>query len=126
MTKQRLEQYIRLGQELKTLEQQLAQHRVVTDTVTGSSVEAPYVEQHITISGMDVQTLGKLRRRKQKVKTERRDIEAYVEGIDDSYIRTLISLRYVMGLPWAQVASNVPPNTEDSVRMAVDRFFRRK
>lgn len=125
MIKERLEQYTKLGKELATLERQLEQEYVVTDTVKGSSRYEPYGEHTITITGINATTLTRLRRRRQRVKAERAAIEAFVESIQDSHLRTVITLRYVKGMPWAQVASNIGGNTPDSVRMAVERFLRK-
>lgn len=48
----------------------------------------------------------------------------YIAGIDDSLMRQIISLRYINGLEWRQVAEHIGGNnTEDSVRKAVNRFL---
>ena len=52
-------------------------------------------------------------------------INRYIAGVDDSLIRQILSLRYISGLSWRQVAAAIGGgNTEDSVRMAHNRYLR--
>ena len=51
----------------------------------------------------------------------------YIEKIDDSLMRQIISLRYINGYNWTQVAMHIGGgNTPDGVRKAHDRFIKRK
>lgn len=51
----------------------------------------------------------------------------YINGINDVYIRMILSFRYINGLDWLQVAENIGGrNTADSVRMAHNRFLNKK
>lgn len=52
------------------------------------------------------------------------DIEEFLNTLDDSYMRRIISLRFVERLSWRQVARRVGGNTEDSVRKAFERFMK--
>lgn len=55
---------------------------------------------------------------------ERQRLEEYISGVDDSEMRQILSLRYISGLPWAQVAAHISPYaTADSVRIAHNRFL---
>lgn len=55
------------------------------------------------------------------------DVENYIAGIEDSHIRRIINLRVVEGLTWNDVASKIGGgNTEDSVRMAFERFLKKQ
>ena len=51
------------------------------------------------------------------------DVEIFIASIKDSHIRRIINLRVVDGLPWNEVARKIGGNTEDSVRMAFNRFI---
>lgn len=52
------------------------------------------------------------------------DIETYLLGVKDSHIRRIIELRIEDGLSWRDVAEEIGGgNTEDSVRMALDRYI---
>ena len=48
----------------------------------------------------------------------------YITSIDNSFIRQILTYRYVNGFTWVQVAVNIGGgNTEDSVRKAHERFL---
>ena len=48
----------------------------------------------------------------------------YITTIDDSYIRQILTFRYVNGFSWVQVAMHIGGgNTEDSIRKAHKRFL---
>ena len=52
------------------------------------------------------------------------EVEEYIEGIEDSRVRTIIRLRYIEGMTWQQVADYMGgEHTEDSVRKAAGRFL---
>lgn len=54
-------------------------------------------------------------------------LNRYIMTIEDSLIRQIISLRYVNGLNWTQVAMSIGgDNTPDGVRMLHNRFLRKK
>ena len=49
----------------------------------------------------------------------------YINGIEDSFTRQIISLRFVNGLSWRQVAAHIGGgNTEDGVKKACYRHIR--
>lgn len=49
----------------------------------------------------------------------------YVAGIDDSLMRQIISLRFINGLTWHQVAQRIGGgNTEESVKKACYRYIK--
>lgn len=51
-------------------------------------------------------------------------LNRYIESIDDSQMRMIISLRYVNGLNWTGVAMSIGGgNTPDGVRMMHNRFL---
>lgn len=52
--------------------------------------------------------------------------EEFIEGIRDSRMRRIISLRCVENLSWREIANKIGGNTEDSVRMAFNRFMEEK
>ena len=51
------------------------------------------------------------------------DVEIFIASIKDSHIRRIVNLRVVDGLSWGEVARRIGGNTEDSVRMAFNRFI---
>ena len=53
-------------------------------------------------------------------------LNRYIAGIEDAQMRMILSLRYVNGLSWQQVAVNIGGgNTADGVRMMVDRYLQK-
>lgn len=51
-------------------------------------------------------------------------IEEFIYGLSDSYIRRIIDLRFVRNLTWFQVAQRIGGgNTEDGVKKAFYRFM---
>ena len=51
------------------------------------------------------------------------EVEEFIASISDSHIRRIVNLRVVDGLSWGEVARRIGGNTEDSVRMAFNRFI---
>jgi len=141
MTKKELSQLRYLNKEIEMLKQQIAEmeHRketeTVSDTVSGSNPEWPYERRKFYIEGIDVQGYEKrlcrlkrkLGRRLEELMEKREEIEEYISTVPDSLIRQILTLRYVNGLSWQQIAVHVGGgNTADSVRMMHDRFLKKK
>jgi len=52
-------------------------------------------------------------------------LNQYINSIDDSQIRMILSLRYINGLCWRQIAFSIGgKTTEDSVRVLHNRFLK--
>jgi hypothetical protein len=50
----------------------------------------------------------------------------YIQSIEDSEMRMILTLRYINGMCWEQVAAGISPYASgDSVRKAHDRFLSR-
>lgn len=144
ISKEILIQYSDLQQEItelhdrkKSLEKQFKSFLdggTVTDMVTGGSGGI----QHFKIEGFPVVAYEKARNALQKniqriedKYTEllelQNDVEEYIESIADSRMRRIIRMRFLDKLTWNQVADNIGGgNTEDSVRMAFNRFIEEK
>lgn len=51
-------------------------------------------------------------------------VEEFIASVDDSRMRRIISLRFIECLSWNKVADHIGGgNTEDSIRMAFNRFI---
>ena len=56
---------------------------------------------------------------------ERTRLEKYVAGIDNSYIRSLITLRFIELLEWGEVAEKIgKPEAECAIKKMVYRFLK--
>lgn len=61
----------------------------------------------------------------QKCWYERNRLERYIQKIDDSQIRQIMTLRFVDGLRWEQVADELKGVTSESVKKQCYRYLRR-
>lgn len=123
MTKGELEQLLDLRKEIRELDKKVERLQnqtvgKVTDKVHASMKEFPYTYTTKTITGYD-EKVGKkqrrvltdselllLKRRQQAVDAEYK-ISQYINSIEDSRIRRIISLRYEEGLSWEKVAQKL-------------------
>ena len=120
-------------QRISKLETQIARIKkegTVTDKVSGG-------RQHFTIEGFPHPEYNRkktiLYMRKQRLEKLETTLleklsqaEEFIEGITDSRMRRIVSLRCVENLSWREIASRIGGNTEDSVRMAFNRFIEEK
>lgn len=54
-------------------------------------------------------------------------LQAFINGVDDCQLQEILTLRYVNGLSWNQVAVCIGGgNTADGVRKMHDRFLKKK
>lgn len=104
----------------------------VSDTVRGSEQDYPYIERVFTITGLDQaghnaklkRLKRRLERRKEDLQDKRLEIDEFIGEIDDSLTRQIITLRYVNGLTWGQVAAHIGGgNTADGVRKQCHRYL---
>lgn len=134
MDRQKLSQLKYLKNEIKLLQERVdsIETRTTSDSVKASQTEWPYIEYTAKIEGINTQEYDKKLRRLQREMNRRvgelmdlvEEIEEYIQNIDDSLTRQIISLRYINGLPWEQVAASIGGgNTADSVRMICNRHL---
>lgn len=135
MNKEQLKQLQYLKSEVEIIKSQIENldYTIATDKVKGSSAHFPYIERSFTIEGIDYEEYNrkverlqrKLNRRIDDLMDLLEDINSYIESIDDSLIRQVITLRFVNGLTWEQVAQSIGGNnTPDSVRKVAERFLK--
>lgn len=124
MTIARLNQYRYLVHEMEQLEAALErmESRTLRDSVLSSDGPGRTL---IEISVYGTQGKRRLkadyRFRIKRLCKERAAVESYIASIGSSYIRQIITLRYISGMTWQQVADKVG-GSEDSVRKACRRF----
>lgn len=135
MDKERLSQLRYLKREIEMLKNQIENidYTITTDSVKGSNPYFPYEERNFTITGINYEEYNRRTKRLQR-KLNRKVEELidlveetyeYIDNIDDSLIRQIITLKYINGLTWNQVAAHIGGgNTPDSVRMLHNRFLK--
>lgn len=98
MTKEKLEQYLDICEEIEELKNQK-----ITDVVRASSQEYPYGIHSVNISGTDeakAKMIGKLM-------AEKAEIESFINSLETSRERRIVYFRIQKGLSWDQVAAKV-------------------
>lgn len=138
MTKKELSQLRYLNKEIELLKKQIEEaeyamkSHTVSDVVTGSNPVWPYQPRTFHIEGVAIpeyekrvkRLRNKLQRRLEELMEKREELEEYIATVPDSMIRMILTLRYINGLSWQQVANHIGGgNTADSVRKMHDRFL---
>ena len=128
MTKKELSQLYYLNREIEEQQRRLAELEAVatscTATITGlprtSGVADKLAKYAIEIA--DLKALLDLNLKKCFYELSR--LNRYIQSVDDSQMRMILSLRYINGFSWRQIAFSIGGgNTEDGVRKAHDRFL---
>ncbi len=67
------------------------------------------LEQYPDICGelMDLEKSGRFPKRREKLSRQKAQIEAFVDSIEDSRVRRIVTLRAMEGLTWQQVAGRM-------------------
>jgi predicted RNase H-like nuclease (RuvC/YqgF family) len=130
-----LSQLNHLNREIESLKRQIEslEPEFTTDSVKGSGVSFPYTQHTIIIRGIGYKEheakikrlKNQLSRRVSELMDLVEEINGYIGKIDDSEIRQIISLRYVNGFTWQQVAAHMGANGDGSTeRKKHDRFLK--
>jgi DNA-directed RNA polymerase specialized sigma24 family protein len=126
LTKKQIEQYTKLKQEISMLEDQISGAKnageYVTDVVRGSTKEIPYAMHNIVIKGYTSSHVPRLIKRKAAREKECREIERFVESIEDSVLRQLFTWRYIEGLSVAESAARVGYSRKQATRLFCSFF----
>lgn len=144
VSKNILIQYSDLQKEIKYLsrkidslknEQVKFEARKKRDMVRASSKQFPFIEHNVHIEGLaDIneiklnsilnEEIRKLESRYESLVKVTNDVLDFIDSVDDSRMRLIISYRIIEGYSWNEVADAIGGgNTEDSVRMAFNRFM---
>lgn len=132
---EKLKQIRYIDSEIEAIQKQIdrIEPMTCTDKVSGSSCVFPYTERSFQIAGVDVddynRRTAKLESRLIKKKDEllklKEEVQSFIDGIEDSFIRQIITLRYMNGEAWTQIAKEVSGNnTPDGIRMMAKRFLK--
>ena len=124
MTIRELRQYRSIRIELERLERE-KKSRELSDTVIGSDRDFPYTRHKMSVSGLESDGDNmRLLERIHNLRQQKKEIEDFIYGIEDSLTRQIFKERYINGRSWKRVAIEVGGgNTADGVRMAHTRYM---
>lgn len=111
MNRSDLEKYHDIAVRLKILTT-----TAVTDSVKASSADYPYTSHSATVRGVPIPEIESLTRKK-------KELDAFVDGIEEERAKTLLDMHYRRGLSWAKVASDTGKSIDCNEKY-LQRFFR--
>lgn len=102
----------------------------VFDKVKGSTSSYPYVETNFKVEGYDFgDYYTKLNKLKEKLGVklnelmdERDRVTNYIETVDDTVIRMILTLKYINGLTWYQIGMEIG-YSDRQVKRKHKKFF---
>lgn len=146
MTKDELKQLAFLKGEVAMLEIQIEEVKKkinkyrTSDSVKASQTEFPYTQHSVLVSGIPEKSYsGAWELRKElaelKLRLQAREAECdweyirlnnYIQSIDDSLIRQILTYKFIENLEWEEVATRISNHdTENSVRKKFERFLKK-
>ena len=132
--KEKLKQMRYINSEITTIETQIANLKPLNsmDKVKGSTPEFPYTAASFQISGVDIEDYNrrterlknKLIKKKGELLNLQEEVQQFIDEIEDSFIRQIITLRYAEGMSWNDIAEEVGSSSGDGVRKMSERFLK--
>ena len=129
MTKKELSQLYYLNREIEEQQRRLCELEGLATSCTAQITGMPRVNgisdklAKYAVEIADLKALLDLNLKKCFYELNR--LNRYIESVEDSQMRMILSLRYVNGLSWRQIAFSVGGgNTEKGVQMMVKRFLK--
>lgn len=124
-----------INREIEILKDQIysLEPKMTADKVKGSCLDFPYTLHEIKISGVNTREYDrKLRRLRRKLQLRLgelidmvEEMNRYLDNIEDSEIRQILSLRYIKGFTWRQIALHMGREGDGSTeRKKHDRFLK--
>jgi len=128
MTKKELSQLYYLNREIEEQQRRLAELETVATSCTATITGLPRTNNvsdklaMYAVEIVDLKALLDLNLKKCFYELNR--LNHYIQSVDDSQMRMILSLRYINGFSWRQIAFSIGGvNTEDGVRMLHNRFL---
>ena len=129
MTKKELSQLYRLNREVENERKRLAELETMATKCTAGEITglpkgsgnadkvARYAAEIADLKGIIESNI-------QRCYYELNRLNRYINSIDDSFIRQILTYRYISGYTWNQVAAHIDANlTGEACRKAHDRFL---
>lgn len=128
MTKKELSQLYWLNKEIKTEQERLSELEAAATNTAIKITGLPHVSgvsDKTAIAAEIADAKAIIKAKTDMAVVEYNRLNRYIAGIDDSMMRQILTLRYIHGLSWIQVAHGIGGNnTDDSVRMAHNRYLK--
>lgn len=129
LTKKELSELYWLNREIDEEKRKLKELENIATSCTAKITGLPHVTGtydkigDLSILIAEQKDLIKLKVRQSIIKYNR--LNRYITSVEDAQMRTILSLRYINGLDWQQVANNIGGgNTADGVRKKHERFLK--
>lgn len=134
MTKEELSVLKKINKEIELIQKELnsVEPDYTKDSVVGSDPNFPYIQHSFTISGYyresyerKVQRIqNRLNRKLQELMDEKDRITEYIYSLDDSDLRQILMYKYVNGLTWEEIGTNMG-YAAITVRVKHDKFIKK-
>ena len=131
MTKHELSQLYYLNREIEQLENRIAELECIATSSTSRITGMPHVGDISDKVGKYAAEIADLKEwldlnlKECFYKLNR--LNRYIQSVEDGQMRMILSLRYVNGLSWEQVAASISSCISgESIRKAHDRFLAKK
>lgn len=130
MTVQELKQLYYLNREIEKQKQRLEELEAAATGATSRITGMPHdysTSDKVGNYGAEIADLkASIQSNMERCWRELKRMNNYINSVDDSLTRQILTLRYINGLPWAQVAACIGGgNTEDSVKKVHERFLKK-
>jgi len=124
MTRRRIENYGNIRSEIIMLEEQIASEDAceITDTVLASSNEPPYSKHVVAIKGYVKKAGPRLRARAKRYEDECTEVERFIEGVDDSIMRQILTRRYIE-LHTVEATAKIIGYSKSQIDRKIKTFF---
>lgn len=125
--KDALLQYYYLRRELQTDKHKLAELTELATSITTNLDGMPHggsISDKTAIAIQIADMRDEIQTKSEQILQILCGVDNYISSIDDSYIRQILTLRYIRRLSWQAVAMSIGGNnTADAVRKASERYF---
>lgn len=128
MTLEILTRYYELEKKIREYEETARSLRAAAESTTSRLSDMPksrYVDERLSrYIALIIECEKKIEMMRPVAESRRKKVTRYVNGIEDMFVKSVISLRFLEIMPWGDVAEAVGGgNTDDTVRMAVQRHM---
>ena len=143
MTEGELSNYRKIQSEIRTLKEQKADLRNKMSimktpvSVLASSKYEPYQQHCVSVPGISLSDTAAFQKQDEKLQrltlsiverekdalNEYEKINSFIESIQDSEMRQMITLYYLLNHSWQQVANRLGYSDEGSPRKKVDKYL---